>query len=471
MNRPVTLAALLAVVVLAAGPAGCDRQAPTAGNAAQEHAAAHFDPEYVCPMHPDVRSDQPGRCPICGMDLVRDEPESAGGAGEILYYRHPHNPGITSVRPRKDEMGMDYVPVYAGADEGGITVSPEVRHNLGVRTAAVERGPLPRTLQGVGFVTWDEQRLRHVHTRAEGWIERWNVAAVGDAVTSGEVLFELYSPPMAAAEEEFIQALRMDNPRLVAAAARKLEALGIPAASVERLRETRRAAGRIPFRAGADGIVVEMSGREGMYVQPMTDVLVIADLSRVWVEADILASKAGWLRVGLPAVVTVDSSPGRDWRGEVTWVYPQVDPVSRAQRVRMAFDNPDGTLLPNAWASVAVSEPDPAAVLHVPREAVIRSGRGERVIVETGEGRFAPRAVEAGYESGERVTIVSGLAEGETVVTSGQFLLDSEASLRGELDRLAPPGGDGQDMSGTDHSGHDMSGTDHSGHDGGGGKP
>jgi len=471
MNRLVTVAGLLAAVaVLAIGPAGCERDARPAANAVQEHAAAHFDPEYVCPMHPDVRSDEPGRCPICGMDLVREEreePEAAQGAREVLYYRHPHNPEITSAAPRKDEMGMDYVPVYADAGEGGITVSPEVRHNLGVRTAAVERGPLPRALQGVGFVTWDEQGLRHVHTRAEGWIERWNVAAVGDAVSKGQVLFELYSPVMAAAEEEFVQALRMDNPRLVSAAARKLESLGIPASSVDRLRETRRAAGRIPFRAEADGIVVELAAREGMYVQPMTDVLVIADLSRIWVDADILASKGSWLRAGLPAVVTVESSPGREWRGEVTWVYPQVDPVSRAQRVRMAFDNPDGTLMPNAWASVTISEPDPGSVLHIPREAVIRSGRGERVIVETGEGRFAPRAVEVGYESGDRVAVISGLRAGEVVVTSGQFLLDSEASLRGELDRLAPPGAAaaGHDMSGEDHSGHDMSGMDHSGHD------
>ena len=467
MNRLAHLAGLLAAAaVLAVGPAGCERDPGSAGNAVQEHAAAHFEPGYVCPMHPDVRSDGPGRCPICGMDLVREKREAGQGAREVLYYRHPHNPEITSEVPRKDEMGMDYVPVYSGSGEGGITVSPEVRHNLGVRTAAVEHGPLPRAIQGVGFITWDEQRLRHVHTRAEGWIERWNVAAVGDAVSKGQVLFELYSPAMATAEEEFVQALRMDNPRLVSAAARKLEALGIPASSIERLRQTRRAAGRIPFRAEDDGIVVELAGRDGMYIQPMTDVLVIADLSRVWVEADILASKGGWLGAGLPAVVTVESSPGREWRGEVTWVYPQLDPVSRAQRVRMAFDNPDGTLMPNAWASVIISEADPAAVLHIPREAVIRSGRGERVIVETAEGRFVPRAIEAGYESGERVTVISGLRAGEVVVTSGQFLLDSEASLRGELERLVPPGGDdGHDTSGMDHSGHDMSGMDHSGHD------
>ena len=478
MNRTFSFGALaVAVVVLAGGLAGCERD-PRGGNAVQEHLQAHLDPEYACPMHPDVTSDQPGRCPVCGMDLVRKEPAAVDAEAErkILHYRHPHNPGNTSPEPAKDEMGMDYVPVYADGGRGGVTVSPEVRHSLGIRTGEVERGPLPRVVDGVGFVTWDADRLRHVHTRASGWVERWNVAAVGDAVEKGQVLFELYSPEMATAEEEFIQALRMDNPRLVAASARKLEALGFPPGAIERLRQTRKAGGRIPFRAEADGIVVELAAREGMFVQPMTDVLVIADLSRVWVEADVLASRGSWLRPGLPARVTLETTPGREWRGEITWVYPEVDPVSRARRVRLAFDNPEGTLMPNAWASVSIAEPDPVPVIHVPREAVIRSGLGERVVVETQQGRYAPRAVRTGYESDGRIVIVSGLKPGETVVTSGQFLLDSEASLRGELERLGLPEDrpdhdtpetdhSGHDMSGTDHSGHDMPETDHSGHD------
>ncbi len=463
---------VLASAAAAAGVliAGCQPEEAPRNPDVQEHVQAHLDPEYVCPMHPDVTSGEPGRCPICGMDLVREEPDSGsvGGSGEILYYRHPHSPEITSEVPMKDEMGMDYVPVYADEGSGGITVSPEVRHNLGVRTAPAQFGPLPRQARGVGFVGWDKDRLRHVHTRAEGWIERWNVGAVGDAVQKGDVLFELYSPAMATAEEEFIQALKMNNARLIDAAERKLRALGIPAGSVARLRSTRQAGGRIPFYAEADGIVIELAAREGMFVRPMTDVLVIADLSRVWVETEVPASRAGWLRAGLPARVTVESAPGRQWRGQVTWIYPEVDPVSRAQRLRLEFDNSDGALLPNAWASVTITDPEPAPVVHIPREAVIRSGTGERVMVETAQGRYEPRRVETGYESDGRLAVLAGLERGEQVVTSGQFLLDSEASLRGELERLAPPGGSdshaGHDMAEMDHSGHDMSATDHSGH-------
>jgi Cu(I)/Ag(I) efflux system membrane fusion protein len=212
----------------------------------------------------------------------------------------------------------------------------------------------------------------------------------------------------------------------------------VPSGTIARLKRERTARGRIPFHADRDGVVVGLSGRQGMYVAPMTEVLAVADLAEVWVEVDVIASQGAWLRPGLPAAVRVSSVPGRTWQGQVTYVYPQVDPVSRAQRVRLAFDNPDGLLQPGAWATVIVRQGDAAPVVQVPREAVIRSGKGDRVIVEEG-GRFRPRAVTVGHESEGRLAILAGLEPGETVVTSGQFMLDSEASLAGELDRLQAP--------------------------------
>jgi Cu(I)/Ag(I) efflux system membrane fusion protein len=441
-NSLFTCAAVLCV--LSPGLAACDRAPDPAGNALQEHAQQHLDATYVCTMHPKVSSDQPGRCPICGMDLVAKPrgPVAGGGGKEVLYWRHPHDPGITSDRPMKDEMGMDYVPVYAadgaGAAAGGVSVSSSVRHSLGLRTDPVEYGPLPRTVDAVGSVAWDANRLWHVHARAEGWLEHWNVAAVGDRVRAGQLLFELYSPAMATAEEEYLQAVRMGNAGLVTAAEGKLRALGVPGDSIARLKRERSASGRIPFHAERDGVVVSLAGRHGMYVGPTTEVLVVADLARVWVEAEVIASQGSWLRAGLPATVRLASEPGDAWQGEVTYVYPQVDAASRAQRVRLALDNPDGSLRPGAWASVRIVEADAAPVLHVPREAVIRSGRGDRVIVEEGE-RFRPRAVTVGHESEGQLAILAGLEPGEKVVTSGQFMLDSEASLAGELDRLEAP--------------------------------
>jgi Cu(I)/Ag(I) efflux system membrane fusion protein len=182
---------------------------------------------------------------------------------------------------------------------------------------------------------------------------------------------------------------------------------------------------------------VGLEARQGMFVRPMTDIVVLADLGRVWVEADVLARQGGWMSAGLPAEVRVPGHPDRVWRGAVAYVYPEVDPVTRAVRVRLEFENPDGLLRPNSFASVRIFEPDPRPVLQIPAAAVIRSGRGERVIVETGSGRFAPRAVSVAYVSDGQAVIASGLAAGESVVVSGQFMIDSEASLRGELERLS----------------------------------
>jgi Cu(I)/Ag(I) efflux system membrane fusion protein len=241
---------------------------------------------------------------------------------------------------------------------------------------------------------------------------------------------------LASAEEEYVQALRMGGEGLIAASANRLRALGIDDGAIAALRKTRSVGGRVQFRAPIDGIVVGLDARQGMFVRPMTDIVVLADLGRVWIEADVLARQAGWMSAGLPAEVRVPGHADRVWQGAVAYVYPEVDPTTRAVRVRLEFENPDGLLRPNSFASVRIIEPDPPPVLRIPAAAVIRSGRGERVIVETGPGRFEPRAVSVAYVSDGQAAIASGLAAGESVVVSGQFMIDSEASLRGELERL-----------------------------------
>lgn len=418
----------------------CERATDTPDTVdAQSHALLHAQPEYACPMHPEFFDDEPGNCPICGMDLVERNP--AADAPEILYFRHPHNPTITSDVPRTDEMGMDYVAVYREDSRtvAGVRISPSVRHNLGVRTAGVRLAPLPRRIKAVGRVIYDEARLQHVHARAEGWVHRVHVASVGDRVSRGQVLVELFSPELVAAQEEFLQALRMGGETLIGASEARLRALGISAADVAALRRVRKVDGTISFRSDMDGVVTRLAVREGMFVRPDDDMIVMADLSKVWIEADVLTRQSGWLRPGLPAAVSLDQSPGPALDGEVAYVYPEADPITRAIRVRLAFDNPGERLKPNSFATVSIAEIHTSPVLQIPREALIRTSRHTRVIVEEAPQRFVPRLIQVAYEEGEAVAVAAGLGAGEQVVTSGQFMLDSEAALRGELERLTEP--------------------------------
>jgi Cu(I)/Ag(I) efflux system membrane fusion protein len=411
MNTRNLLLAGAALAALAACDAGQD--AVTAEQA-QAHALAHAEPGYVCPMHPQVTADEPGSCPICGMDLV----------------------------PRKRET--------AGEDELVVRISPQVRNNLGVRVAPVIRQPLPRTIDAVGQVVYDESRVRHIHARAEGWARRVHVSSVGDRVENGQPLVELFSPLLESAQEEFLQALRMGGDALVKASENRLKSLGIGPAEIQRLRKERKVDGYIVFRSDMDGVVTRLDVREGMFVRPDTDMVVMADLERIWIEADVLTRQSGWLEPGLPATVTLDQSDDPLLDGELSYVYPEADPVTRAVRVRLSFANPGGRLKPNSFATVRISEREAPPVLQIPREALIRTSRENRVIIDAGDNRFLPRPVTVAYESGQMAAISAGLEAGEQVVVSGQFMLDSEASLQSELERIGS-GGPKASMDGHQH--------------------
>lgn len=276
-----------------------------------------------------------------------------------------------------------------------------------------------------------------------------HVSSVGDRVGQGQPLVELFSPLLESAQEEFLQALRMGGNALVAASENRLRALGISKSEIERLRRERKVDGYIVFRSDMDGVVIKLDAREGMHVRPDTDMVVMADLEQVWIEADVLTRQAGWLAPGLPAIVTLDQSEARALSGELAYVYPEADPVTRAVRVRLSFANPGGQLKPNSFATVRIRERDAVPVLQIPREALIRTSRGTRVIVDAGDNQFQPRVVTVAYESGEMAAISDGLAPGDNVVVSGQFMLDSEASLRSELSRVSAederPGPDGHE--------------------------
>jgi Cu(I)/Ag(I) efflux system membrane fusion protein len=393
-------------------------------------------------MHPDVVRNEPGKCPICGMELVKVEPqpaEQAGTAtpqGQPLYYRHPHDPKRTSPAPKKDEMGMDYVPVYADAAGPEVRISPAVVNNLGVRTVAAAMASPERRAATVGYVAFDERRMRQVQPRAEGWIEGLAVRAMGETVQAGQLLFTLYSPMLETAQQEYLDAQRIGNRDLIEASRERLRALGLEAGGAERRARAGRASGRVPFHAPISGVVTDLAVREGAMVAPNMMVLTITELGSLWVIAEVPESQAAWVRAGTAAEIRLPSLPGETLPGRVEYVYPELNMETRTLRARIVLDDTGPGLRPNMLANVTlVGEAGEPAVM-VPRSALIRSGSEDRVVVALGEGRFVPRRVVVGPESGDRVVIRDGLAEGEQVVVAGQFLLDSEANLRAGMERL-----------------------------------
>ncbi len=444
-STPISRYVLMIVVVGLALAIGWYLGTPS-NNAMQEtaieHSIKHLDTKYQCPMHPNIVKDHPDTCPICGMDLepIEAEPE-ADGQKKILYWVAPMDPNYRRDEPGKSPMGMDLVPVYdesAGGEKGSsVRISPSVENNLGVRTAIAETGRLWRKIDTVGFVAHDESRVSHIHLRVDGWIEKLSVSIEGERVKKGQRLFDVYAPSLVNAMEEYVQALRTANARLIKASHEKLLSLGVSERQIKQLKKDRKIPRAISVYAPQDGIVTMMMVREGMYVKPSTQVMTLADLSSVWVIAEVFESQSVFVKEGQSADVELSFTPGQSWEGIVDYVYPILDEKNRTLRVRLRFDNPDEVLKPNMYANVSIYGGARENVLSVPREAVIRSGKNERVIIAMGEGRYMQREVVTGMESGDWVEILSGLKEGEVIVTSAQFLIDSEASMKASLQRMS----------------------------------
>jgi Cu(I)/Ag(I) efflux system membrane fusion protein len=395
---------------------------------------------WVAPMDANYRRDKPGKSPM-GMDLVPVYKEQPTEKKEkkLLYWVAPMDANYRRDKPGKSPMGMDLVPVYEEAEDasGAVIISPAMVQNLGVRTAVTERGRLGRMIDTVGYVSFDESLIAHVHLRVEGWIEKLYVANEGERVKKGDALFELYSPALVNAQEEYLEALKSNNQRLIGFSRDRLLSLGISTDQIESLRRTRKVKQNVTFRARQDGIVTSLNTPQGMFVKPATRVMSLVDLSRVWVQVEVFERQADWVKDGQPAEMKLAFLPGRTWQGDVVYVYPELDKKTRTLRVRLQFDNPDENLKPNMYANVKLYTGIKNDILYVPREAIINSGRMTRVLIAKDAGKFFAREVTTGIESGEYTEITEGLQEGDKVVVSGQFLIDSEASLKGSLMRMS----------------------------------
>ena len=369
---------------------------------------------------------------------------------EILYWVAPMDPNYRRDKPGKSPMGMDLVPVYADAAAEGnvIAIEPEVVQNLGVRTVKAERTRLWRGIDTVGYIDYDESKVSHIHLRTEGWIENLAVKSEGERVSKGDRLFDLYSPELVNAQKEFVTALSSGNKSLTRASRARLAALGVSAEQVKNIEQSRQTKHHISVYAPQDGVVSKLMVREGMFVKPDMNVMSLGDLSAIWLLAEVFERQAEWVRVGQEAEVRLSYVPGKVWHGTVEYIYPSLDPKTRTLKVRMRFENSEEALKPNMYANVRIFGGPKKDIIVIPVEGLIRTGREQRVIVSLGEGRFEARDVVAGIESGNYVEIVRGIDQGDDIVVSGQFLIDSEASMRASIMRMEPAG--------TGHSGHGM---------------
>lgn len=357
---------------------------------------------------------------------------------EILYWVAPMDPSFKSDKPGKSPMDMEIVPVYAQDIGSGdvVTISSTVENNLGVRTATAKRGPLWRRIEATGYVGFDETRISHINIRTKGWITKLLVNAEGERVLKDELLFELYSPELVNAQKEYLQALRRGDERLKSGADEKLRALGMIRTEIIKLAHRGSASENIQVVAPQDGVVSFLGVREGMYIQPNTTIMSLADLSSVWLQAEVFESQADWVAAGQAAEARLNYMPGEVFSGQVDYVYPILDPKTRTLRVRLHFDNPGERLKPNMYAQVSIYGKLQPNALSIPLEALIRAPYRDRVVVSLGDGKFRVHEVMTGMESGEWVEIIAGIEEGDKIVTSAQFLLDSEASLVGSIRRL-----------------------------------
>lgn len=361
--------------------------------------------KFVCPMHSHIVKDHPGKCPICGMDLVElSAPESS--------------------------------------EEVAISVSGHTQQSMALTKTTVERSTLWRFIETFGKVEYDENGLTHIHPRATGWVENLQVKTLGARVKKGELLYEIYAPELIVAQDDYLSLLKTNpkNKGLKERGRTRLRLLGMSEKLIDQVEKAKESLFRVPYYASHDAIVSELGIREGMYVQPADKLMTLADLSQVWVLADVFEHQIDWVENGkwvefdLPAIGVYATE------GKIEYIYPALDPKTRTLKVRLSLNNKNGSFKPDMLANVRIYGGPKEDVLNIPVEALIRTGKQNRVVVEQQDGTFVSRKVMVGMITQGRAEIMQGLAQGEQVVTSGQFLIDSESNIRSAILKMSQDG-------------------------------
>ncbi len=431
------------------------------GGKPKTDACGNAAPSYwYDPMRPSEHFDKSGKSPFMDMQLVpkcgesQGTPSAAGadaatGDRKAQYWYDPMRPAEHFDKPGKSPfMDMQLVPKYAddagagggNSPPGSIAIDARVVQNLGVRLATVEQGRFARVVDTVGTVAVDEHRIQVIQVRQPGWVEQLDVRAAGDAVRRGQRLAAVYSPDLLATQQELLIARGSGDPSLIQAARRRLSLFGLSEGQIAHIEKTGESERRVNYYAPFNGYVMELGVRQGAAVQPDTMLFQLADLSSVWVNAEIPETQAAWIKAGDPVKAEVPALPGEGFSGRVAYLYPELMPATRTLKIRVVVANPGEKLRPGMFATVHLTGVPREQVLTVPTEAVIKTGERSVIIVADDETHFRPALVRVGAEHGGRSEILEGVTLGQKVVASGQFLIDSEASLRGAFDNLTGSG-------------------------------
>ncbi len=357
-----------------------------------------------------------------------------------LYWVAPMDANFQRDKPGLSPMGMELVPVYdsMGNNEAGVVViSPAVVNNLGVKIAPVMLGKLQQTIRTTGMVVFDDDNRVNMHSRVEGWIEKLHVNAIGDNVLKGQPLYDIYSPELVNAQEELVLAIEQHNKRLINAATRRLTALAVPKIVIDKIIKTRQVSNTLTINAPIDGVIDHIIIREGTFINPAMNLLTISSLDTVWVNVDVFESQTKQLNVGDKALITSTAYPNKEWTSEVDIIYPMLNENTRTQQFKLRINNSNYMLKPNMYTNILLQPKSLEETLLIPSESVIRTGRNNRVVLALGEGKYKSIKVDIGLSNESHTQILSGLELGDKVVTSAQFLLDSESNISSDLMRYS----------------------------------